>query len=213
MNKIASTTARKSIYKTVARPTYCTTVLGVYTNEGTVLGDLYKYLLEPLGYNTLWEYLQTKHKWTSVLMKKIGWTALESTLKVYQPTYSTRIMQLMPDWQVIGERKALMCNEDNLYPMQCGHIETKLHYLWCKDKEISTLREKHLHLLQTQLKAIETYPGIVTTVTKILNRDFLTGWIQDFGTNTPLDIQLTSTIHEQQKLGPNSLAKGYVTTE
>ena len=57
-------------------------------------------------------------------------------------------MQLMHDCQYIGEQKALMHGECNACPMQCGESESKMHYLWCKDPELSQEKQHHLQLVQ-----------------------------------------------------------------
>ena len=151
-----------------------------------------------------------KNKWNDEMMQEINWSGLEKALLSYQPFYSTKIMQLMHDWQYVGERKLLMNDNDGNCPMQCGCLETKLHYLYCNDTTVKTKRNAYLQLLTKQLHAINTYPGIVTCFTKILTQGYQPEWMKDILPTNKLDNLMHQAIHTQQALGLHSLPKGYL---
>ena len=116
------------------REIYPSTVIGAYTKKGLYISDIHKQLLYNKNFAPLWNYLQGKHNWTEEGMKMINWKALHSAIKTYPPTYAARIAQMMHDWQATGDRKLLMNEGEETCPMQCGQIETKMHYLWCTDE-------------------------------------------------------------------------------
>ena len=116
-------------------------------------------------------------------------------------------MQMMHDWQYIGERKALMYNKEHTCPMQCGEMESKMHYLWCRDTQIQDKQQHCLRLLQKQLGAINMFPGTITAISKVLTNGFDEEWISDIEQQTHLDKLLHDAIKTQQQLGQNSLPK------
>ena len=146
-------------------------------------------------------------------MNDVEWSQLSDALGTYSPLYSTRIMQLMHNWQYVGERKALMKDGEGLCPMNCGHRETKMHYLWCNSTTFASTRKKHLKLLQTQMQALQTYPGITTVMIRILNNGYADKWIEELNGTTLMDTLLHTSVQKQQALGLNSLVKGYLTSE
>ena len=97
--------------------------------------------------------------------------------------------------------------------MQCGQLKTKLHYLHCTDTKITTTREKHTTLLVKQMKALNSYPGIITAVTKILKNGYNWNWNSDINTNNQTDRLLVQAIASQQTRGPHSLPLGYLSLE
>ena len=97
--------------------------------------------------------------------------------------------------------------------MDCGVIETKMHYLWCKSSNINKVRTKHIHLLKTQIHALQTYPGITTAIIKILTNGFVDEWIEELDGPTEIDKCLYTSVKKQQALGLNSLAKDYLNDE
>ena len=96
--------------------------------------------------------------------------------------------------------------------MQCGSKETKMHYLYCTDKEFTHTREKYLRLLIKQLKALNTYPGITTAICKILRHGYKTDWIQDIANVDGEHSILLQAVNLQQQLGNHSLPLGYTTS-
>ena len=210
MDKFASTAASKSEHTFIKRPTFNTTKMSIYNEANEYVTDLQEQLTTNLRHNDLWLYLMRKNKWNEEIMKTIHWTALETTLQKYQPQYQTKIMQLMHDWQYTGDRKILFKDGDGKCPMNCGATENKLHYIWCKDTTFLNIKLKHLNLFQSQARAINTYPGIITVLAKILLHGFDTSWINSLKVNSRIDALLLNTIHLQKQLGPNSLPKGYI---
>ena len=85
----------------------------------------------------------------------------------------------MHHWQYIGERKLLMNENTGQCPMQCGQLETKLHYLYCTDLKITMARKNHIILLVKQMKALNSYPGIMFTFTQILKNGYEWDWACD----------------------------------
>ena len=73
-------------------------------------------------------------------------------------------------------------------------------------------REGLLRLFGKQLKAMGTYPGIITTMLKILNEGFNDDWIETIQTTNPADLLLIEAIKRQKEIGDDGLAKGYITT-
>ena len=92
----------------IKRPTYCTTKLGLYNKNNEFVYDIREQLLYNNRYNDLWTYLKDKNKWEEEQMKCIQWRPLFEALGKYLPQYQTRIMQLIHNWQYVGERKVLM---------------------------------------------------------------------------------------------------------
>ena len=116
----------------------------------------------------------------------------------------------MHDWQYVGERKQLMNDSDIQCPMQCGKVEKRLHYLHCQEPSFHTKRKKCLGLLQKQLNAAGTYPGITLSLVKIITEGFETNWLRDFQQTTSIDKAVLMAIRHQQQLGEHSLPKGYL---
>lgn len=78
----------------------------------------------------------------------------------------------MHDWQHMGERIELLVSEGTLEcPTKCGAKETKLHYLHCKELGVTTGCRKLMSTMMNQLKCINTYPGIIIAISKILNSE------------------------------------------
>lgn len=212
-DELASSKTLQVSLRTVIRPIYSTTIFGIYNKEGLLVGDIKQHMTSEMHTTQLKEYLITKHNWTSQTIDTIHWNALSSALKSYQPYYCTKISQLMHDWQYIGQRKNLMFDKDGLCPMQCGEIETKMHYLWCKDKVFFQRRARCQKTLQNQLKAMNTYPGITSTILRIINQVYHQEWMDTIQEHTDLEKTLKRAITQQQKLGDNSTPKGYLVKE
>ena len=194
----------------IKRPIFNTTKIGIYNEQQVYVTYLQKQLTAKLGYKALWNYLANKYNWNEDIMTKIHLTALETTLDKYKPQYCTKIMQMMHDWQYTGDRKILFRDGEGKCPMSCGQVEGKMHYLWCSNEKFTSTRLKHLKLLQSQMKAMNSYPGITTVIGKIHNLGFDNTWIDDLETNNEIERHLKETILEQKSLGSNSIAKGYI---
>ena len=137
MDKLAARGSVQTQKQSSKRHTYSTTVMGMYNSEGEYIGDLNQHLLHSTMEKPLWNYLKRKHNWTEEDMETICWEGIENAVKSYKPYLQTKIMQLMHHWQYIGERKLLMKETTGQCPMQCGMLETKLHYVYCKDASIN----------------------------------------------------------------------------
>ena len=143
-------------------------------------------------------------------MNTICWEGTEKLISTYKPYYRTQMMKLMHHWQYIGERKLLMKEETGQCPMQCGELESKLHYLQCKDTHITTLRNKHKMLLTKQMKALNTYPGIITVIQNILTKGYNWNWSTDLQEKNTTDRYLLQAVQIQKSLGEHSLPLGYL---
>ena len=159
-------------------PIYNTTKMGFYNDKDKLIGDLMTQLYHNLYYNKLWDYVKRKHNWKEVYMKQITWKHLQQVLNTYQPYYQTHIMQMMHDWHNIGSRKALISKSDRMSPTHSGLIEDKMHFLWCQDIDFKIRRSKHYNLLKKQLQALDTYPGIITAISKLTTIDWNGEWVQ-----------------------------------
>ena len=210
VDHLAHTTAQQSTDTITKRAIYPSSVMGAYNDKGKYISNIYDQLLHNKNYETLWEYMKSKYEWDEEAMQNIEWSSLNAALSKYIPTYKTKIIQLMYDWQAIGERKELMNEEGVNCLMQCGCKETKMHYLWCRDPEFTFKRQVHLNLLQKQLRAIYTYPGTVATFSKILTVGFDDEWINNLPTIQHIDKLLIEAIQHQRRLGAGSIAKGYL---
>ena len=184
--------------------------MGLYTKDNVYIADMHHHITMVLHQQTLWNYLLKKNDWEHANMENILWMDLSLILNSYTPIYKSRIMQLMHDWQQVGEQKQLMNETDIKCPMQCGESETRLHYLRCKDKAFCETRKKHLHLLHKQLESAGTYPGITTTIINLVTEGIVK---QSVGNETVLsntDRLMVEAATEQLQLGENSLVKGYL---
>ena len=206
----AHRTAHLTKHTPVIRPVYVMTIMGAYTMDNTYISDMKKEITNSMHKQNLWLYLQKKNKWVSSTMEKIMWDDLAMTLNSYIPIFRSKIMQLMHDWQYVGERKQLMNDSEDKCPMQCGELETRLHYLWCKDKAFCETRKKHLHLLHKQLDSAGTYPGITATIMKIVTEGINGAWRTNTNITIPMDKLMEEAVLEQAKLGEYSLIKGYI---
>ena len=209
-DELAHTEATTNGNQSIVRPVYSSTVLGAYNENGVFIGDLRKQLIASIHGKGLQAYLKKKHTWDNESLHKIHWEAIEAALSSYGPSYRTKICQLMHDWQYIGERKKLMYDKDNKCPMQCGEIETRMHYVRCKDVAISDKRKKAMRILQKQLQAMHTCPGIITCIMRILNYDFEDQWKDQIQDGSKIGELLHQAYTSQMTLGENSVPKGYL---
>ena len=69
-----------------------------------------------------------------------------------------------------------MFDKDCNCPMQCGEVETKMHYIWCKDKEVTNKRKRVMTIFQKQLQAMNTCPGITLCLMRILIYGYEEQW-------------------------------------
>lgn len=74
----------------------------------------------------------------------------------------------MFNWQYVGERQYLMEEKTGMCPTDCGEMEQGIHYVFYQSKEMKLQREKHKSILLKQLRAINTYPGVITAVSKAI---------------------------------------------
>ena len=211
-DSLANTRVKTDTNKEIIRPVYSTTIMGLYNKDGVLIGDIRQHLTNAIYGENLLNYLCKKHKWTKESSWTIQWEALEAAVSSYGPTYRTKICQLMHDWQYIGERKHLMYDKDNKCPTQCGEIESKMHYVWCRDKEVMLKRQKAMGILKKQLQAMQTCPGITMCLTRILNNGFEEQWSENIKDGTDMGDLLYQAYITQKRLGKNSLPKGYLVT-
>ena len=209
MDHQAKLAAHRSPVAQLKKPIYSTTVMGAFDANNICVNNIYTHILHQTQHRQLYQYLQKKHSWTEAQMETISWPNLKKALSSYPNYQQTKYAQLMHHWQYIGERKDLLHAQNNACPMQCGNKESKLHYLYCTDPAFHLIREKHLHLLQKQMTAIQTYPGIISAICKILRHGY-TEWIQDIKRLEGEQSLLYKAIQQQQQLGKHSLPLGYV---
>lgn len=70
-----------------------------------------------------------------------------------------------------------------------------------------------MKVLQQQLRAINTYPGINTALCKLLTHESHNPWWEDMVLLTTLDSDLQRAIRKQIELGELTVAKGYLIQE
>ena len=109
-----------------------------------------------------------------------------------------------------NDRILLMSEGTAECPTQCGELEVKLHYLYCKDEKLKAGRTKLMTTLEQQLKCLQTYPGIIISLKKLLLNGSDDKWWEEMTTSTPVDKLLKETIEQQHALGARSLPKGYL---
>ena len=87
-----------------------------------------------------------------------------------------------------------------------------MHYLSCPDIAFTAIRQTYLQLLTKQLHAIQTYPGITTTIVKILRHGYQKSWIDELNDDAYTHPILLDAIKQQQSLGEHSLPLGYLSS-
>lgn len=174
---------------------------GIVASDCLTAGPMIKYLLK-------------KNQWTFETMQRVNWNNLEQALNSYnKPFFRTKLAQLMHDWQHTGNRKAMMAEGTDDCPCQCAMKENKLHYLYYPAIQIAGGRRRLLTMLQQQLKSTNTYPGITTSIGKILMKGFEGEWWKELQTQNVMEQKLQDIIEKQRSLGDMSLAKGYMIQE
>ena len=71
-------------------------------------------------------------------------------------------------------------------------------------------RKNHIILLVKQMKALNSYPGIMFTFTQILKNGYEWDWACDIKNHNLTDRLLIEAIYSQQTLGIHSLPLGYL---
>ena len=96
-------------------------------------------------------------------------------------------------------------------PTGCGATEEAVHYIFCKSKEVIKRREIHHSIFIKQLKAINTYPGIIAMFTKALKYGWEGEWMTNVESDTLIGIQLAEAVQEQSLLTKERFVQGFVT--
>ena len=213
MDHLAKRAAKQSSSMPVRRPVYSTTTMGLYTPHDVYIGDIHEYIQYAMTAKPLIDYLIRKNDWTFDLIQQINWYALECALSKYKSCYRIQIVQLMHDWQFTGTRKQLIGEGEELCPAQCGKAETYMHYLVCRDKQMTTSRNLLLTTFQQRLQILNTYPGTISAFCKILLYGFDDEWICKYNTNDVFESTLINAIDKQKQLGRLALPKGYLVNE
>ena len=156
------------------------------------------------------QYLCEKNGWEEETFLNFDWDAIELALNTYKPYKQTKIAQLMHRWQYVGERKVMMNDGSNLCPAGCGEVEEGMHYLYCTSREMVKRRQKHYTLLVKQLTALNTYPGIIAALTKILQQGWDETWMTGMPMKTLMDIYLVEAVTAQASDHCTYLARGYI---
>ena len=212
MDEYAGRASRERQNEIMVRQPYSTSNINLYTEEGLLIQDIRHHITVYTSGKQLKEYLLKKNMWGETVFNKIAWTGLERAIKTYKPQKQTRIVQLMHNWQWVGERKKMMDANDKGICPACGKDEGKLHYLTCQHRTLKEQRNNLLRLLGKQLAAAETFPGIISSFTKILTYGFEPNWIATMRTETRIEAELIKAIKIQQQIGDDTLPKGFLAT-
>ena len=194
----------------ICRTAYSTTKIALYGEDGIYIQDLQQYILLKTNGKDLKEYIKTKFEWEEETFNLVNWYAIAAALKTYKPYKRTKVSQLMFNWQYVGERKNMMEEADGVCPTGCGDFETKLHYIFCKSKEMITRRARHRSILLKQLQVLNTYPGIQTAISNAITTGWEREWINTLPMTTLLETELCDTVCEQSNLHINHFLQGYL---
>ena len=213
MDSLAKDAAKAGLNTTTIRPTYSTTKLALYTKQNIQIGDIHEYIQYVVNAPPMIAYLIKKNNWTFEQLQLINWDNLDAAIKGYKPFYKTKIAQLMHDWQYIGERKKLFNHNHDKCPAQCGEPETKQHYLECKDTTMQASRQSLMRAFRQRLTLLNTYPGLITVLCKIMLEGFTSEWWTHMTCTTKIDDMIYTAIKLQSELGWMSVTKGYLIYE
>jgi len=161
---ILATEARQyALEVTLLRPVYSFTGILIDKETSTQITDLREYLLQKRHRQQLIDYMSKKNEWNTMIPNIIDWTGLNNFLKKIGTLKRLKILQLMHDWQNIGEqkRKFNMARDNTakstLPPItqtqqdeekcqaNCGEKEDTLHYMQCTENR---MRQERNQLLQ-----------------------------------------------------------------
>ena len=105
----------------------------------------------------------------------------------------------MYNWQHdVKERKVLLHNDKAAQCPVCGEFEKRMHYLTCRHIEMVQQRTHLLHLLEKQLGAAGTYPGITTVIQYILEVGYTQEWMTTINTHQSLEASLLKTFNHKR---------------
>ena len=103
-----------------------------------------------------------------------------------------------------------MEEDDGFCPAGCGCIEDSLHYMHCEAKEMVMRRTKHKSLLIKQMRALNTYPGIITVVSKIITHGWDRIWMISLPETNLIESALIDTVRRQASMKVDTFLQGYL---
>lgn len=191
------------------RAIYSHTVGGFYDNEGKLATNLSKFLYKTINGPTIFEYIGRKFNWEREDLDKIDWDALGQVLAAYSQHQRNKTIQLMYDWQNVGEQKEKFHQADGKCP-GCDEHEYHMHYLECTNKRMMSERKKAISTFSAGLRAINTYPGCISIIVKGLLTSYAES-IQNLECpNSYKDILLQEAATEQHELENHAMNRGMI---
>jgi hypothetical protein len=155
------------------------------TTQGTIIDNIREYVINQTVGKQMEQYLLDRNPhWSSPIMETINWKAHTMALKRKKPIQRMKAVQLIHDWQNVGIQKGLFESSRKggsslsskeykkliTCPMNCGEKENRMHYLRCNNINIQSKRKSEIEKLATNLRAIDTYEGIISSTVTILHK-------------------------------------------
>ena len=209
--------------KKLIQPTYSTTAITFRSKEGHQVDNFHKYLTKQANGKELLKYYEEKRGWGKIIITKIDWEGLDSTLKTYGPIKFNHVIQLMHNWQNVGAQQAQFNKasgedtiqpreEEVLCPMGCNAIEIPLHYLWCQEDTIRNERYKHKKEGLNVLRTMQTEDIIISIFAMAMEK---IGNLDDINMDASLfKGQILKIIgqayDDQEEIGWRALFQGYI---
>ena len=122
--------------KSNKRSLYACTKIGCYNDDGVLIGNIRKLLLEKVNGKKQTRYLTGKYGWTKEKLALIDWSAFEEALQKQMSRRQTCLAQIMHDWQnVVTQKEKIDAMINNKCPTaECGMIEDNERYLKYQNK-------------------------------------------------------------------------------
>jgi hypothetical protein len=190
--------------------------------KGKELTNTYKFIQQAKHGKGLMEYVQRKQQWQEQDTQNVDWDNLEQTLnKITNPKLAQR-SKMMHGWQNTGTQKKVILESKKTHdewdenidtviqcPM-CKQPENQLHYTTCNNEAMVHMRTKEVKNIQTELKKINTYEGIIATWTKHVNQ--YPEPITTVNTNN-IDGMVQIALERQTNIGWHNFLKGYISID
>jgi hypothetical protein len=212
------------------RHVYSTTMLHLYSPNGTAITHLGKYLLETHNGNILRDYYYTRRGWAHYHLQLIDWEAISLYLDKQNNLRRIKVLQLQHGWQNTGSQKLQFLvsadknhdldedtkRDNNVYcPFNCGHTEERLHYMHCPVPIMATKRQSLRITMFNNLAKRHTDPLLLSVLSHILtsldnNHDPI--YCETWSTS-PAHALIQQMFTHQSQLGWPALLQGFITTE
>ena len=95
--------------------------------------------------------------------------------------------------------------------MKCGADETHMHYLHCTVTDMLNFRETRLHILNQQLKKLNTYDGLRIFIVEILRNGIQNSSLDKH--HCMSDKYITDALKDQRAIGNDMLERGFVSIQ